>query len=171
MQPGQHAGDLSSGTLYAAKVLQDATRNPSKAGFDIEWLPLASATNAEIEGWIREYDGIDESDFIDVDTTNYISDAEVTNWAEGAATDDRVAFLETLRAAEAKGATVEFNKMEGININYDGVASGAVPFMYVAMADVSGSMSEEISPASVPVASPVSGLNAIAVRSWNTWSE
>src|SRR5690606_40878934 len=42
----------------------------------------------------------------------------------------------------AKGATVEFNKMEGININYAGAASGAVPFMYVAMADVAGAMAD-----------------------------
>src|SRR5690606_30173272 len=67
--------------------------------------------------------------------TNYISDDEVQDWVDGLST-DAVAFLETLRAAEAIGATVEFNKMEGININYDGAASGAIPFMYVAIADV-----------------------------------
>lgn len=134
---------MSAGTLYAAKVEQDATTDSAKAGFDITWIELAHGTNSDIEGWIDEYDGIDESDFVDVDNTNYISDAEVAAWAAGAAADDRVAFLETLKAAEAKGATVEFNKMEGININFAGVASGAVPFMYVGMADVTGAMSDE----------------------------
>lgn len=137
------AGDMSAGTLYAARVEQDATRDSSRAGFDITWVRLGHATNAEIEAWVREYDGIDEGDFVS-GQTSYITDAQVAAWANGNAADDRVAFLETLRAAEALGATVEFNKMEGININYAGAASGAVPFMYVAMADVTGAMSDEV---------------------------
>ncbi len=136
------AGDLSAGTLFAAKVMQDATDDAAKAGFDIEWIELATASNADIENWIDAYDGIDESDYSDGET-DYISDADVAAWAAGTADDNRVAFLETLRAAEAKGATIEFNKMEGININYDGAASGAVPFMYVAMSDVSGAMADD----------------------------
>jgi secreted PhoX family phosphatase len=137
------AGDMSAGTLYAARVWQDATRDSARAGFDIEWIRLGHATNAEIEAWVREYDGIDEGDFV-AGQTSYITDAEVAAWAAGTAPDDRVAFLETLRAAEAAGATVEFNKMEGININYAGAASGAVPFMYVAMADVAGAMTDNV---------------------------
>ncbi len=135
------AGDLSAGTLYAAKVTQDATLDHTKAGFDIEWIELAHATNTEIEAWVNEYDGIDEEDYVEGETS-YISDTEVTSWANGTAADDRVAFLETLRAAEAKGATVEFNKMEGININYDGVINGTVPFMYVGIAEAVGAMSD-----------------------------
>ncbi|UUA74063.1 PhoX family protein [Cellvibrio sp. QJXJ] len=135
------AGDMSAGTLYAAKVMQDATVDTAKAGFDIEWIELAHATNADIESWVRSYDGIDESDYVE-GATSYISDAEVADWAAGNAADDRVAFLETLRAAEAKGATVEFNKMEGININYDGAKDRSVPFMYVAMAEVRGAMAD-----------------------------
>ncbi len=135
------AGDLSAGTLYAAKVTQDATRDHAKAGFNISWIELGHATNTQIEAWIRSYDGIDETDYVD-GSTSYISDAQVATWAAGNAADDRIAFLESLRAAEAKGATVEFNKMEGININQAGAASGAVPFMYVAMSDVKGAMSD-----------------------------
>jgi len=137
------AGDLTAGTLYAAKVQQDATRDSSRAGFNISWIELAHATNAEIESWIDTYDGIDETSYVE-GATSYISDAEVAQWAAGNAADNRVAFLETLKAAEAKGATVEFNKMEGININPAGAASGAVPFMYVAMADVTGAMADDI---------------------------
>jgi secreted PhoX family phosphatase len=135
------SGDLSEGTLYAAKVVQDATKDAARAGFDISWVELAHASNAQIQTWIRQYDGIDEGDFAS-GSTSYITDAQVAAWAAGTAPDNRVAFLETLRAAKAKGATVEFNKMEGININYAGAASGAVPFMYVAMADVTGSMTD-----------------------------
>lgn len=137
-----NAGDLSSGTLYAAKLTQDVDQTDSATtGFDIEWIELAHANNNEISQWIREYDGIDETDFVEGET-NYISDAEVTAWANGEANDDRVAFLETLKAAGAKGATVEFTKMEGININYDGLKDGSVPYMYVAMSDVKSTMTD-----------------------------
>lgn len=135
------AGDMSAGTLYAAKVTQDATNDTAKAGFDIEWIMLAHATNAQIANWVRSYDGIDETDYV-AGSSNYITDAEVATWAAGGAVDNRVAFLETLRAAKAKGATVEFNKMEGININYDGAKDRSVPFMYVAMAEVRGAMAD-----------------------------
>jgi uncharacterized protein len=123
-------------------VVQDETDDSSTAGFDISWIELANASNADIEGWIREYDGIDEGDYV-ADETSYISDEDIAAWANGEAADDRVAFLETLKAAAAKGATVEFNKMEGININLAGAESGEVPFMYVGMADVAGSMADE----------------------------
>jgi len=134
-------GDLSAGTLYAAKLTQDATRSTAKAGFDIEWIELAHGNNAEIESWIDTYDTIDETDYVE-GSTSYISDADVTAWANGTAPDNRVAFLETLRAAKAKGATVEFNKMEGININYQGVKNKSIPFMYVAISDARGAMSD-----------------------------
>lgn len=137
------AGDMSAGTLYAAQVVQDATRDPAKAGFNITWLELGHGNNADIHGWVREYDGIDESDF-QSGQTSYITDAEIAEWAAGTAADNRVVFLETHRAALAAGATMEWNKMEGININFAGAASGAIPFMYVAMADVAGAMSDNV---------------------------
>lgn len=134
-------GDLSAGTLYAAKVKQDATKDAAKAGFNIEWIELAHATNAELETWISSYDGIDRSDYVD-GSTSYVSDAEITAWAAGGGADDRYAFIESLRAAKAKGATVEFNKMEGINIHFNGVANNSIPFMYVAMSSIDGSMAD-----------------------------
>ena len=36
-------GDLSSGTLYGAKVNQDSTRDSAVAGFDVEWMEMASS--------------------------------------------------------------------------------------------------------------------------------
>jgi len=136
------AGDLSAGTLYAAKLTQDAgVTDSAEAGFDITWIALGTANNTEIESWIDEYDGIDETDYVS-GGNNYISDADITAYGNDTAADDRVAFLESLRAAKAKGATAEFNKMEGININYDAAADGSVPFMYVAMSDVAGGMAD-----------------------------
>ena len=61
---------------------------------------------------------------------SYITDEDINNWAEdyldqdlnndgiiGYSLDDRVAFLETRKAAAAIGATDEWNKMEGVVYN------------------------------------------------------
>ena len=44
--------------------------------------------------------------------------------------------------AAAKGATAEFRKMEGVNINYEGAKDGSVPFMYMAMSEIAKTMSD-----------------------------
>lgn len=88
--------DLSVDTLYAAKATQKAHELLS-----LEWIKLAHATQYQVDAWIAEYDG----------ATAGISDEEVAIWARGDAVDDRVAFLESRKAAKAKGATAEFNKM------------------------------------------------------------
>ncbi|MFD0981256.1 PhoX family protein [Tropicimonas aquimaris] len=135
--------DLSAGTLYAAKVTQEAGAQADAAttGFGIEWIELGHASNDEIAAWVAEYDGIDLEDHVPGET-NYITDEEVAAFAAGEAADARVAFLESRRAAVALGATGEFNKMEGVNINYDAAKDGSVPFMYMAMSDVSKAMSD-----------------------------
>ena len=149
------ADDLSAGTLYAAQVTQDAgVTDPAQAGFDITWIELAHGDAATIETWIAEYDGVTVADYVN-GGSSYISDADVCAWAEdktgqdlacdatgGVFTDDRAAFLESRKAAAALGATAEFNKMEGVNINYAGAADGSIPYMYMAMSDVSGGMSD-----------------------------
>lgn len=142
------AQDLSAGTLYAAKVTQDASSDNATTGFDIAWIELGQSDNATIETLIRSFDGLDENDFVDGDT-NYLSQQQVDDYAAAyvAGGDnsalDPIAFLETNAVAMAMGATTEFNKMEGININPAGAASGDVPYMYVAMADVAGSMADD----------------------------
>ena len=138
------AGDLSSGTLFAARMTQDGAPGSDSAttGFDVEWIELAHASQADVEGWIAEYDGIGTDAFKDGETS-YISDAEVAAWAEGAAVDDRVAFLESRKAAAARGATAEFRKMEGVNINLEAAKAGTVPFAYMAMSEVAKGMSDD----------------------------
>ncbi len=118
-------GDLSVGTLYAAKLTQDDTPDPNKAGFDVDWVELGHANNAEIEAWIAEYDGVTTDDYVE-GQSSYISNVDIMNWAEGKAgsdldgdgtvgsyPDDRPAFLESRRAAAALGATNEWDKLEG----------------------------------------------------------
>ncbi|MGY8670915.1 MAG: alkaline phosphatase PhoX, partial [Candidatus Poseidoniales archaeon] len=99
------AGELSSGTLFAAKVIQDDGKDSSTTGFDVEWIEMASSSNSEIQLWIDEYDGITTADF-NAGQNSYITDEEINDWAEGrlnkdlnsdgtigSALDDRVAFL------------------------------------------------------------------------------
>lgn len=143
------AGELDSGTLYAAQVDQDESRDSSITGFDVNWVELASSSNAEIEGWIDDYDGITTADFT-AGQNAYISDEEINDWAEsrlnvdlnndgtiGVAADDRVAFLESRKAAAALGASDEWNKMEGVAFN-----PNAPEYLYLAMSDVRSDMSD-----------------------------
>ena len=142
-------GDLSKGTLYAAKLIQDSTRDSSTTGFDVEWIELASSSNAEILYWIADYDGITTDDYTQGENS-YITDKEINDWAEGRlnqdlnndgiigySLDDRVAFLETRKAAAAIGATNEWNKMEGVVFNQN-----APEYVYMAMSNIDRAMTD-----------------------------
>jgi uncharacterized protein len=143
------AGDLSSGTLYSAKVTQDDSRDSSTTGFDVEWMEMASSSNSVIQTWIEEYDDITTADFIN-GQNSYISDEDIGDWAEGRlnedlngdgmighAADDRVAFLESRKAAAALGASDEWNKMEGVGFN-----PNAPEHLYLAVSVVGYDMSD-----------------------------
>ncbi|KAF0807708.1 hypothetical protein A6D6_00705 [Alcanivorax xiamenensis] len=158
-----NAGDLSSGTLYAAKVTSDAIpMDAAQAGFDLEWVELAHGGNDQIKDWVADYDDITAADYVEGENS-YISDQQINDWAESKLNqdldgsgdvaanpfgDNRVAFLESRKAAVKLGATGEFNKMEGININ-PALAKASVEgegpqaYVYVAMSDISGAMLDE----------------------------
>ena len=135
-------GDLRRGTLYAAKLHQDTdvhgqlVRDPRRAGFGIEWLNLAHGDEATIAKWISEYDRTDG------DSAHLVSDADITAWAAGQAADSRAAFLESRKAAAARGASAEFSKMEGVNLNYAGAKSGRLPYLYLAISSISRHMAD-----------------------------
>jgi hypothetical protein len=142
-------GNLSSGTLYAARVIQDDSSDSATTGFDVEWMEMASSSNSVIQTWIDEYDGITTADFI-AGQNSYITDEEIRDWAEGRlnedlngdgtigyAADDRVAFLESRKAAAALGASDEWNKMEGVAFN-----PNAPDYLYLAMSYVGYDMSD-----------------------------
>jgi secreted PhoX family phosphatase len=124
------AGDLSAGTLYAAKMTQDAGEaDPRRAGFDVEWIMLGHGTDAQIEAWAAEYDGVTVADYVD-GTSSYVTDDQIRAHAAGTAPDARAAFLESRRTAAAMGATNEWDKLEGVtsegNVVY--VAASALSF-------------------------------------------
>ncbi|MFT6284457.1 MAG: secreted PhoX family phosphatase [Arenicella sp.] len=166
------AEDLTSGTLYGAKLKQDVgSTEPATTGFDVTWVELAKSDNATIEAWIAEYDGIGTDDYVE-GKTSYMTLADVKAWADGDATyplvenggsfvtagepmDDRSAFLESRQAAKMKGATAEWRKLEGISINHDraleavgGVESIAdenvtEAFMYIGISDIDNTMIDD----------------------------
>ena len=145
----KRSGDLSEGTLYAAKLDQDSTRDSTTTGFGVEWIKLGTSSNAEVQSWIDEYDGITPSDYIEGENS-YITDREINDWAEGKlnqdlnndgtvgyALDDRVAFLESRKAAAALDASDEWNKMEGVAFNPN------VPDkLYLAMSNIDRAMTD-----------------------------
>lgn len=165
------ANDLSSGTLYAAKLAQSPGNDPATTTFDVTWIELGSASDAEIEAWVAEYDDIDTSDYVG-GRSNYISTLDISAWARadatypttssagtvtaGRAMDNRIAFLESNIAADEKGATTEFQKLEGIDVNYDRAQEAAtgedlVPgetvttaYVYFAISDFSNGMTDNI---------------------------
>lgn len=84
-----------------------------------------------MKAWVDEYNpGAAKAN-------TWITDEDITAWAAGTAADDRAAFLESRKAAAAKGATAEFQKMEGVLANPEGTA------LYMALAEVRKKMSDD----------------------------
>ncbi len=141
-------GDLSAGTIYAAKLTQDAgSTDPNTTGFDVSWVELGHASDAEAAGWIADYDGVKVSDYVD-GQSSYITDDQIRDWAEtqsgkdlngdgtvASAPDARAAFLEPRRTAAAMGATAEWDKLEGITTQGHDVYVAATALSYSMDAD------------------------------------
>ncbi len=97
------------GTLYAIKVTNERAAKslpPAAVNLGIEWLELGTATNAEVESWIAEYDDVTQVDYLethaetdwedDLETAleeadrdvaengnrDYVTDEEVVEWAD-----------------------------------------------------------------------------------------
>jgi len=117
--------NLSAGTLYAAKWVQTGTENGGSA--NLEWIKLGHATDKEIQ---RLAETTKFSDIFDATDDAVKGKAEGYKAIKTAANGGKVewvkvkpgmktaaAFLETHRYAAYLGATVEFNKMEGLDFN------------------------------------------------------
>ncbi|WP_339104812.1 alkaline phosphatase PhoX [Haloterrigena salinisoli] len=161
------------GTLYAIKATEIGEGPVAETDLDVEWLELGTASNAEVESWIAEYDDVTQVDYLEThaetDWTedleaalaeadeevaingnqDYITDEEVVEWAEqyeergpdGVDEDlRRVPFLETRAAAKEIGASIEFNKAEGID-SHDEAEPG--DFIYFGISSLSGYMTDE----------------------------
>ncbi|WP_051361789.1 PhoX family protein [Solimonas soli] len=144
------AGQLTGGTLYAAKWTQTGTKPATSplAAADISWVELGTATDAEVETLIDA--GTKFTDIFEVGTVTAGACAAGFTYVDASDGDAVVpkclklktgmekaaAFLETRTYAALKGATTEFKKEEGITFDPDGKK------VYVAYSDTSGQMSD-----------------------------
>jgi secreted PhoX family phosphatase len=131
--------DLSSGTLYVAKVGAGFSVDPSAAAAPLTWIKLGSATSDEIRSLAAS---IKATDIMDVKTadpadstyTRVVANGRVEWIKLKAGMEKAAAFLETHRYAALVGASMGFTKMEGTTVNLkDKVA-------YSALANCNGSM-------------------------------
>ncbi len=115
------AGDLSSGTLYGAKMEQ--TSATYGGTFKLSWIKLGSASSKDIKALA---DSLSPKDILDVRFTDP-TDASYTKlaldgwgyqWVKVLAQQAKAAaFLETHRFAAIAGVTMELTKLEGVSVN------------------------------------------------------
>nr|WP_319563534.1 alkaline phosphatase PhoX [uncultured Rhodoferax sp.] len=124
--------DLSSGSLYVAKVGAGFSLDPAAAAAPLTWIKLGSATSAEIKKLATT---LKATDIMDVKTTDPLDATYTKVNANGktewiklvAGMEKAAAFLETHRYAALVGASMGFTKMEGTTVNVkDKVAYSAL---------------------------------------------
>ena len=131
--------DLSSGSLYVAKVGAGFSIDPAASAAPLSWIKLGSATSDEIRSLAAS---LKPADIMDVKTADP-ADTSYTKVAANGRTEwiklkpgmeKAAAFLETHRYAALVGGSMGFTKMEGTTVNLkDKVA-------YSALANCNGSM-------------------------------
>ena len=151
------AGDLSAGTLYAARLTQQSADNGGS--FTVGWIELGKATDDEVKAMIDKggagggkirFNDIFDAVLPTVSNGVYSCAAGYTGVSHGheklvggsyneclklkPGKEKAAAFLETRRYAALKGATTELNKEEGITYN------PASRKLYIAMSDVTNGM-------------------------------
>ena len=113
--------DFSAGTLYAAKFDQTGTEKGGSG--DLNWIKLGHGTDEEISDIIDS--GMKFSDIFETAEeptegftavkTNCHKNVEYLKVKPGM--EKAAAFFEPRRYGAIKGATSEFNKMEGLAVN------------------------------------------------------
>ncbi len=140
------AQDLSAGTLYAAKWIQESATGAGSAS--LEWINLGHASNAEIKAYLDDssvtFDTMFEVDAAADSGTGTCSDPKYTatnTYDAGfkcvmvkSGMEQMASRLETRLYAAVMGATTEFRKEEGITYNPD------QNVLYVAMSEVAKGM-------------------------------
>ncbi|MGR3765720.1 PhoX family protein [Rossellomorea sp. NS-SX7] len=141
MYVADKAEDFSSGTLYAAKFEQTGTEKGGSG--DLKWIKLGHASDQEVLDIINS--GVKFSDIFETAEeptegftavkTNASDEVEYLKVKPGM--EKAAAFLESRRYGAIKGATSEFNKMEGIAVNKEDKKA------YMAISYQEGSMEKE----------------------------
>jgi secreted PhoX family phosphatase len=114
--------DLSSGTLYVAKVGTGFSLDPAGPAAALTWIRLGSATSAEIRALantLRATDIMDvkSSDPQDPSYTRVAANGRIEWIKLVPGMEKAAAFLETHRYAALAGASMGFTKMEGTTVN------------------------------------------------------
>jgi secreted PhoX family phosphatase len=141
--------DFSSGTLYAAKFKQKGTENGGSG--DLQWIKLGHAFDKEIEAIVKS--GLTFNDMFETADkpaegftavkTNASKNVEYLKVKPGM--DTAAAFLESRRYGAIKGATSEFNKMEGLTVNEKNKkAYMAISYQEKSMEKQEGSVQDDI---------------------------
>lgn len=123
-----NAGDLSAGTLYAQKFTQTNVAGSPTAEGTLSWVKLGHATESEIKTLADNLVFEDIFEYLipsevtsETNTTGYTAIKAGHSGVEylklKAGKEKAAAFLEPRRYAAMKGATTEWNKMEGITID------------------------------------------------------
>ncbi len=156
------AGDLSAGTLYAAKWNQVAGNEAKGGRANLTWVNLGHATDAQVKTNLDAK--IKFNDIFEYETPVNGTCPTLVSTNEGHGSPyheclsikpgmERAASrLETRRYAAQKGATTEFRKMEGITFNPE------MRVLYLAMSEINKGMLD-----STTSAEDVGGPNAIHV--------
>ena len=130
--------DLSSGTLYVAKVGAGFSIVPGDAAAALTWIKLGSATSAEIENLATTLKPADIMTVSRTDPgagyTKIVANGK-TEWIKlNSGMEKAAAFLETHRYAAYKGASLGFTKMEGTTVNIkDKIAYSALQNIQASM--------------------------------------
>jgi secreted PhoX family phosphatase len=116
------AEDLSSGTLYVAKLGDGFSIDPKDAGAKLSWIKLGHATSDEIKKLANSLKPSDimtvlKTDPNDPSFTKIFYDG-TANWVKlNPGMEKAAAFLETHRYAYLMGGSMGFSKMEGTTAN------------------------------------------------------
>ena len=114
--------DLSSGTLYVAKLGDGFSIDPNEAGAKLSWIKLGHATSNEIKKLANSLKPSDimtvlKTDPNDPSFTKIYYDG-TANWVKlNPGMEKAAAFLETHRYAYLMGGSMGFSKMEGTTAN------------------------------------------------------
>ncbi|PHR65211.1 alkaline phosphatase PhoX [Alcanivorax sp.] len=157
------AGDLSAGSLYAAKWNQTSAAGIGEA--DLEWISLGHASNSDIEALFASPD---EPSFDDLFETAAMTGEDCPDGFTATASNGNkeclkvkpgmelaASRLETRRYAALMGATTEFRKEEGVTFDPDGGK------LYVAMSEVGRGMEDNSS-------SDLSTINHVRIAEANS---
>ncbi len=134
-----HAKNLSSGTLYVAKIGNNFSIKADNPAAKISWVKLGHATSDEIEKMANTLMPADIMTVVKADP-NDLSFTKIfyggqANWVKiKPGMEKAAAFLETHRYAYLMGGSMAFTKMEGTTINIkDKLAYSALSYIQDSM--------------------------------------